>query len=221
MEPSILGGKRKRAQKACQFCHQRKMKCNNEVPKCSNCVTHGQVCTYAQGPKRPRPSNDRISRLEEENRQLHACLDGGSRGDDQEAQSSVRVTRSSFRRTSTNGSTNPIAQSSRPDDGLTDKEDRSLSPARVDTQKNDKFHGPSSVLFDDDAPSIGHNKNSNSGGRPLEPLSSKLVAEAATQRTYSLTVSEFPVLVSTTPLTCPLQFRPTRDYPLLNTSAGH
>ena len=221
MESSIPGGKRKRAQKACQFCLQRKMKCNNEVPKCSNRLTHGQVCTYAQGPGRPRPSNDRISLLEEENRQLHACLDGGSRSDDHQAQRGVRTTRSSFRITSTNGSANPVAQSSQPDDGLTDKEHRSLSPARVTAPKSDKFHGPSSLLFDEDAPSIGPNKDVNNGGHPLGPPSSKLVAEAATRRTCSFAVLESPVLFSTTLLTCLLRFRPTRDNPFLDTSAGH
>lgn len=208
MESSMPGGKRKRAQKACQFCHQRKMKCNNEVPKCANCVTHEQVCTYAHGPKKPRPSNDRISRLEEENRQLHAYFDGGSRSDDHGAPKSLRVKRSSSRRNPTEGSTNPAAQLIQTDRGLTAEEDLSLSPGRVDTPMNDKFHGPSSVLFDEYPPCIG-NKDVNSSEHPLEPLSSKLIAEAATQRTCSFAVLESTVPFLTAPLTCLLRSRPT------------
>lgn len=88
------------------------------------------------------------------------------------------MTRSSTRRIPTEGDANLVAQSIQSDGESTAKEGRSLSPAKVDAPKNNKFHGPSSELFDEDAPSIGHQKDVNSGDKPLEPLSSKLIAEA-------------------------------------------
>ena len=184
MESSVPGGKRRRAPKACQFCHQRKMKCDNEAPKCSNCVTHGQVCDYAQGPKKPRPSNDRISRLEEENRQLHASLANGSTGDDQEAQGSAYMTAKPLRRVPTEINSPSNAQLSHTDDVPTVRIDRSLSPAEAHAPKSTEFHGPSSVLFDDQAPDIGHTKSVSGGEQPLESLSAELMAEAAKQREF-------------------------------------
>lgn len=110
------------------------------------------------------------------------------------------MTRGSIRRILTEEN-NPTAQSSQSDRELIDKEDHSLSPARVVVPKSDKFYGPSSLLFDEDAPSRGHNMDVNSGGHPLEPLSSKLVAEAATQRTSLIKIPESPVTSSTKLLT--------------------
>ncbi len=221
MESSIPGVKRRRAQKACQFCHQRKMKCNNELPKCSNCVTHGQACTYAQGTKKPRPSNDRISRLEEENRQLHASLASGSRSDDQEAQGSARTTRSSNRRTSIEEIANPVNQSCATGDEPPAKEGLSLRSPRADALESPGFHGPSSVLFDEDAPNIRQPKDLNGGEDPLKPVSSELMAKAATQRRCSFMGLGSPLSFSTTPLTCLLVSRRAREHLLLNTSIGH
>ena len=158
------------------------MKCNNELPKCSNCVTHGQACTYAQESKKPRPSNERISRLEEENRQLQACLAGSSTSDDQEAQRSMRTTRSSIRRIPSGENTLPVAQSIHTEDESTAKENSSLSAVRADAPKIE-FHGPSSILFDEDAPNQKNIQDPNGGEHHLEPLSAELMANAATQRT--------------------------------------
>ena len=221
MESSIPGGKRRRAQKACQFCHQRKMKCNNQLPRCSNCFTHGQACTYAQGTKKPRPSNDRISRLEEENRQLQASLASGSTSDDQKTQRSARTTRSSNRRTPIEESARPVTQSCATDGEPTVKEGSSLSPPRADASRSTGFHGPSSVLFDEDAPNIRQSKDLNGGEYPLESLSSDLMAKAATQRRCSFMGLESQPSFSTTPLTCLLESRPAREHLFLNTSIGH
>ncbi|KAF9239047.1 transcriptional regulator family: Fungal Specific TF [Penicillium roqueforti] len=35
-----------RAQRACYFCHKRKIKCNRETPECSACKRHQRVCSY-------------------------------------------------------------------------------------------------------------------------------------------------------------------------------
>ncbi len=177
------------------------MKCDNELPKCSNCVTHGQACTYSQGIKKPRPSNDRISRLEEENRQLQASLANGSTSDDQEAQRSARTTRSSIRRTSIEESARPVTQSCATDDEPTGNEGSSLSLPRADASKSTEFHGPSSVLFDEDTPNIRQSKDLNGGEYPLESLSSELMVKAATQRRCSFMGLGSPPSFSSAPLT--------------------
>ncbi len=192
MESSIQDGKRKRAQKACQFCHQRKMKCNNQLPMCSNCNTHGQACTYAQGPKKPRPSNDRISRLEEENRQLHAYLADDATINKQGEGRSARETRRSTPRVSAEDNAHPIAASKTTDVESVANEDLSLSPTRADALRNVEFHGPSSVLFDEDAPNIEKVGDLNAGEHSLEPPSSELMAKAATQRTCTFVALESP-----------------------------
>ena len=185
-------GKRKRAQKACQFCHQRKMKCNNQLPKCSNCTTHDQPCTYAQGPKKPRPSNDRISRLEEENRQLHVYLADNATINKQGEGSSARETRRSTPRVSAEDNAHPIAASKTTNVESVANEDLSLSPTRAVAIRNVEFHGPSSVLFDEGGPNIGEVGDLNAGEHSLEPPSSELMANAATQRTYTFVALESP-----------------------------
>ena len=37
MEEGLDRGKRRRAAKACEFCRKRKMKCDDEKPRCTNC----------------------------------------------------------------------------------------------------------------------------------------------------------------------------------------
>lgn len=221
MESSIPNRKRRRAQKACQFCHQRKMKCNNELPKCSNCATHEQACTYTQGPKKPRPSNDRISRLEEENRRLHASLASGSKSDHQDVQRGMRTTRSSDRKSPVDGSTHAVAQPGHTDDESTAKEDLSPSPVRADAPNSTEFYGPSSVLFDEDAPNAGRIMELRGGEHPLESPSAELMANATTQRTGSSIAPKSLVSFSTAPLTCIFSPRPTRENPFLNTSTRH
>ena len=159
------------------------MKCNNDVPICSNCVTHGQVCDYAQGPKKPRPSNDRISRLEEENRRLHARLASGNTSDNQEAQGSARTTTRSMRLmpTETNVYSNP--QLSNTEDLPIARGKSSLGRGSEDPPNSTEFHGPSSALFDDNALNIGQSQVANGGERLIEPPSLELMAEAAKQRT--------------------------------------
>lgn len=220
MESSIPDRKRRRARKACQFCHQRKMKCNNELPKCSNCVTHGQACTYAQGPKKPRPSNERISRLEEENRRLQASLASGRINDEQEAQRSMRTTRSSLRNMPVDGSTHVVNQSGHPDDESTAEENLPPSPMKADAPKTTEFYGPSSVLFDEDTPNPGQITELNGGEHPLEPPSAELMARATTERTCSFSALKSRVSFSTTPLTCHSS-RSTREHAFLNTSTRH
>ena len=201
MESSIAGGKRRRAQKACQFCHQRKIKCNTQIPKCAKSPTPQKESTYTQGHKKPRPSNDRISRLEEENRLLHASLASGSTGDHQDAQRRVRTTRRSHRKSPLDGSTPAVAQPGHTDDQSTAKGDPSPSPVRAHALKSTTFCGPSSVLFDEDALNAGQTTELSGGEHTLESPSAELMANATTQRVCSSIAPKSLVSFLTTPLT--------------------
>jgi hypothetical protein len=41
--------------KSCDLCYQRKMKCNKQKPRCSNCITYEIDCTYTAPSRRPAP----------------------------------------------------------------------------------------------------------------------------------------------------------------------
>lgn len=163
------GVKRRRAQKACHFCRQRKIRCGNEEPNCLNCVAYKESCYYEQGPKKARPSNSRISRLEEENRILQE-----------------RLTRANT------GKLSPPGHQSRPGNSSEDcsSEDdgnegsvSTISPSRVGTNNaNPEFHGPTSVLFDEAAPKSKQNLKQAAQKLSSESASSILMAEAAAQR---------------------------------------
>ncbi|KAK9761627.1 hypothetical protein K7432_013339 [Basidiobolus ranarum] len=63
--------KKPRASRACDACRKKKVKCDNEKPACSNCVSYGYECTYLEKQKKrgPQPSypkalEDRLERLE-------------------------------------------------------------------------------------------------------------------------------------------------------------
>lgn len=95
-----------------------------------------------------------------------------------------------------------------------------LSPARADISRITEFHGPSSVLFDEDASNIRDIKDPNDGRRPLKPISLELMAKAATQRTCSFIVLESPLSFSITTLASLLLAWPTRAYPAVEGPYG-
>jgi hypothetical protein len=45
--------------KSCDLCYQRKMKCNKQKPRCSNCLTYERDCTYTAPSRRPAPKKQR------------------------------------------------------------------------------------------------------------------------------------------------------------------
>ncbi|KAL7915555.1 fungal-specific transcription factor domain-containing protein [Trichoderma velutinum] len=62
--------RKKRVAAACDFCRRRKLGCDNAAPRCGSCQSHQKQCTYAVRVKQARPSNSRIKQLEEENARL-------------------------------------------------------------------------------------------------------------------------------------------------------
>ncbi|KAH8691881.1 fungal-specific transcription factor domain-containing protein [Talaromyces proteolyticus] len=65
---SNSGRSRKHATTACDYCRQRKVKCDGKETQCSNCENHGFECTYRSDPdkrKGPRPILSRVQALEQ------------------------------------------------------------------------------------------------------------------------------------------------------------
>lgn len=149
------------------------MRCGNEEPNCLNCVAYKEACYYDQGPKKARPSNSRISRLEEENRYLQKRLEKAKA-----AKSPKPATKIS-----------PAAHQEPADDSSdtsTDEADSdgasisSSNPSKLDG--NPEFHGPTGVLFDETAAKGKEKILGQMTDQSSEGDSSMLMAEAAAQR---------------------------------------
>ena len=183
---AAAGSKRKRARKACQLCHQRKLKCGNELPKCNNCTTYERECVYQEGPKKPRPSNDRIERLEEENRSLQAQLAQATPGSTESLGTDHRIAGASESEPSTNdrGGSPGLHPGS-----------AGIPPSSNKNLLSDlEYHGPSSALFD-----ASSWRSNEIGGKsnfelPSEGVTAQLMDEAAAQRMSSAFLSAAPLL---------------------------
>jgi hypothetical protein len=67
-----------RAQQACAYCRQRKMKCTGERPRCKNCEIYEQECVFSGPTRKPRPTNAALNELLEENRRLREQVSDGT-----------------------------------------------------------------------------------------------------------------------------------------------
>ena len=171
----------RRSHKACNFCHRRKFKCNNDTPQCANCISYEQECVYDQTPKRARPSNSRIQQLEQENRRLKANL------------ATTRMKRHRLSQSQTTVPTTSEAQSTADDlDSTVDLEsvvalsqsDKSRSTT-INTEGEVGYHGPSSLLCDDFSPEPNSNRKREILKTSESEESAHLMADAAALRKSS------------------------------------
>ncbi|KAE8154425.1 fungal-specific transcription factor domain-containing protein [Aspergillus avenaceus] len=162
------GSRRRRASQACVFCRQRKLRCDNQQPSCATCRTYERDCVYVAIPAKPRPSNRRLSRLEEENRQLRQMLQ------------SENCTPSDLRSV-TEHSKDEMPHSSLMESGQTDT--TTVSRIFISPSGESSYHGRTSTLFDDtgtdqrELQSIVANPE-----MPVEWIKKGLMGEAAYQR---------------------------------------
>ena len=177
MDTAAGSNKRKRARKACLLCHQRKLKCGNELPKCNNCTTYGRECVYDEGPKKPRPSNDRIGRLEEENRSLQAQLAQRTSGLAEGVSADDLITVGSESEIKTNDHV-------RSGSNLGPHPGSASIPPSSDTKllSDLEYHGPSSALFDATFWRTNETEEKGTFDLPSEGVSSQLMDAAAAQR---------------------------------------
>ena len=156
--------KRRRAQMACNFCRHRKMRCGNEKPSCVNCVAYHEVCKYDTGPKKARPSNSRILKLEEENRNLQKKLS--------EHSEESPPTNGSRRRTSHTPAS--------PDDSDSSSSENSSGVEAA--QEKPEYHGKTS-MFSDYTPAAANSIKSKPPNHTAAQTTSNLTGEAAAQST--------------------------------------
>ena len=184
MESPGQAGKRRRAQLACQFCRQRKMRCSNELPKCATCVSYDEDCVYNQGPKKARPSNSRISCLEEENRQLQARLAGHPLGDGASLRDGLPSVSGSLQNDSGDAESSSTARDQRGERESSVQHGQTPLAPKTDVEMIDEaaFHGPSSLLFDEAPLNLERTLSSESEKCSAETASTALMEEAAKQR---------------------------------------
>ncbi len=151
------------------------MRCGNEQPNCLNCVAYKEVCYYEQRPKKARPSNFQISRLEEENRLLQQRLEEVKGGKETESRKPDK--------TVSNRHFSPPDDSSENAGASSGHSTSSPSPSRERIgNENPEFHGPTSVIFDEAAPQSKLKINEESQKSAVEDISTNLMVEAAAQR---------------------------------------
>ncbi|KAJ3546382.1 hypothetical protein NM208_g2025 [Fusarium decemcellulare] len=54
-----------RPRKACDLCYTRKIKCDGQEPRCSNCISYGTSCTHAALSRKSKPKAQRNGRAKE------------------------------------------------------------------------------------------------------------------------------------------------------------
>ncbi|KAE8351129.1 fungal-specific transcription factor domain-containing protein [Aspergillus coremiiformis] len=170
--------RRRRAPQACVFCRQRKLKCDNQRPTCATCRAYGRDCIYAVIPRKPRPSNRRLSQLEEENRQLRQRLQTERPTSSSELCAPIEPPEHALPQPRTDSSaTLPAVE----DPGQTASS--TVSRIFISPDGESSYHGRTSTLFDDTATDQRVLQTLVANPRmPVEWIKKGLMGEAAYQR---------------------------------------
>ncbi|KAJ5657503.1 uncharacterized protein N7484_001152 [Penicillium longicatenatum] len=187
--------RKSRAAAACNYCRDKKLKCDAQKPTCGHCAAKGIDCQ--QGPIRhkPRPTNRRIAQLERENallRQQGGRIPEGNvlLGDEP----SMISTDASFTMSPSRGQVElSISQAdSSPIDRPTVLSNGSSHPEAPDSDHlksaTSLYHGPTSAVYDDTEISGNNNDSTEWSKSPMseEWTRSHLFAETAKQRQLEL-----------------------------------
>ncbi|KAJ4856808.1 fungal specific transcription factor domain-containing protein [Trichoderma breve] len=181
--------RKKRVAAACDFCRRRKLGCDNAAPRCGSCQSHQKQCTYAY-----RPSNSRIKQLEEEN----ARLRGSSRASELQ-NAEVPPNTESVERILTLVHSSPMPHHTEHGavEEILDLPDEPVTAAPVQhvlrhpsptvtrrytsgPDRENRFHGPSSAMFD--GPRSSHKPVGDSDTPDDVYKKCQLLAEATRQR---------------------------------------
>src|SRR4051812_16863275 len=60
--------------RACEFCRQRKIRCDSLRPTCSTCANASRECSYRENVPRPRPSMALLNASRKEKEKLESIL---------------------------------------------------------------------------------------------------------------------------------------------------
>ncbi|KAH7324009.1 fungal-specific transcription factor domain-containing protein [Rhexocercosporidium sp. MPI-PUGE-AT-0058] len=178
VEPRV----KRRAAKACELCRRRKMKCDNEEPRCTNCKLYGKECQYSELPKRARVSRTHVAQLQEENRRLQARLSVAP-------SNSVPGSHATASPSTLPNETVEVESAHQADTSMADDDRRSSiiepSLAAPNAQRYEghssqsSYYGRTSALFDEDS---SDRRGARVRGLASESTRRQLMGEAAHQR---------------------------------------
>ncbi|RSL63312.1 hypothetical protein CEP53_004467 [Fusarium sp. AF-6] len=174
-----------RTSNACDFCRKRKLGCDNAKPKCEHCQGRAIECTYTKRTKQARPSNARIHNLEEENARLRELLRLQSVSLNREQSSNPSqppLDDSSFVPDHHDSASDTVHPSETVDQPFREQAPVSHVTAASDTNQ-DPFHGPSSVVFELEAP---RPTNGGTVGPSNLLVKNQLLADTTRQRQYEI-----------------------------------
>ncbi|KAJ1978331.1 hypothetical protein H4R35_001950 [Dimargaris xerosporica] len=77
--------RRQRTTQACDTCRRRKIKCDNQLPRCSHCLAQDLECLYAERPKKRGPPKGYIDSIETRLAKMETLLMTMTQLDDDEA----------------------------------------------------------------------------------------------------------------------------------------
>ncbi|KAE8385361.1 hypothetical protein BDV23DRAFT_188320 [Aspergillus alliaceus] len=123
-------------------------KCHNQRPICANCRTYSRDCVYTALPVKPRPSNRRLSKLEEENHQLRQRLQADGHNLDNEIRALATSPGQKLSRTGVNS---PATLPAVEEPGQPETTHSTVSRIFISPNGESSYHGRTSTLFDDTA----------------------------------------------------------------------
>ncbi|KAF5859561.1 hypothetical protein ETB97_002736 [Aspergillus alliaceus] len=180
--------RRRRSSQACVFCRQRKFKCHNQRPICANCRTYSRDCVYTALPVKPRPSNRRLSKLEEENHQLRQRLQADGHNLDNEIRALATSPGQKLSRTGVNS---PATLPAVEEPGQPETTHSTVSRIFISPNGESSYHGRTSTLFDDTATDQRVLQSLVADPKkPREWIKKGLMGEAAYQRKMEILNSQ-------------------------------
>ncbi|KIW13395.1 hypothetical protein PV08_08583 [Exophiala spinifera] len=162
------GTPRQRVSKACSFCRHRKIRCNNERPRCSNCKTYGTVCDFSSpgqsarnGPSRPRATQSSRANSRPISEPSGTSAPGRT-PDEIDPQLN-----------------NDLPEEANPQNPDSSFQERSVSRIIFSDDGGSSYHGQTSALFEDNP---YDRRKSKVAPVPRQWVQKGLMAEAALQR---------------------------------------
>ncbi|KAL2858590.1 fungal-specific transcription factor domain-containing protein [Aspergillus pseudoustus] len=180
--------KTQRAAIACEYCREKKIRCDGAKPACSTCKARGRECRQYVVPRKPRPTNSRIRQLERENQRLRA-LSAETRP--HEASSTGNVVRVGANGSTYSGGVRvPSAANVESQSLLLAHDYHHELPAKGTNHRlaeipqtgQPGYHGPTSALYDETREFCERSSSPSPSNPSTEPHDDLLVAEAAKQR---------------------------------------
>ncbi|KAL2854013.1 fungal-specific transcription factor domain-containing protein [Aspergillus pseudodeflectus] len=176
-----------RTSNACEYCREKKIRCDSAKPSCSTCTARGRECRQHPIAKKPRPTNSRIRQLERENQRL-LHLSGGGQPHEASANRSILYQDCSATRGSVEEPPSRIIEPpsfpAAPGSSLSHSSPRRSEHQLAEIPQASKtgYHGPTSAMYDETTAPNDRLASPSPIGRATESQDDWLIAEAAKER---------------------------------------